>query len=119
MEKAGELLPDGLDYLICNAGVVGDHVRASEESSESVERVWRINFMGFLLSVQTALPLLRKGNAKTVLRPPSPPVCLPLSQPLQPSSPLPSPLILDRYTYEGGRGIPSAAVRRLPKRLPA
>lgn len=69
MEKAGELLPEGLDYLICNAGVVGDHVRASEESSESIERVWRINFMGFLLTVQDALPLLRMGTAKTVSRP--------------------------------------------------
>eukprot|EP00884_Botryococcus_braunii_P005594 jgi/Botrbrau1/15035/Bobra.320_2s0009.1 len=67
MEKAGELLPGGLDYLIGNAAIVGSSARASEEEAESVESVMRTNFMGFLLTVQAALPLLRKGTDKTVV----------------------------------------------------
>lgn len=64
--RAEELLPNGLDYLIANAGVVGSFERASKVSKESLVTVMNTNFISVVCLIQLCLPLLRKGNKKMV-----------------------------------------------------
>jgi NAD(P)-dependent dehydrogenase (short-subunit alcohol dehydrogenase family) len=64
--KAETLLPGGLDYLICNAGVVGYEVPPSTESGAMVAETFKVNVFGALDVIQAALPLLHKGSKKTV-----------------------------------------------------
>ncbi len=64
--KAGTLLPGGLDYLVCNAGVSGYERPPSTETGAMVAEIFKVNVFGALDVIQSALPLLHKGSKKTV-----------------------------------------------------
>ncbi len=64
--EAAKLLPFGLDYLICNAGIVSKFSKASEDKLDVIRNVLNTNFIGVIASIQEALPLLRQGTKKTV-----------------------------------------------------
>lgn len=51
----------GLDISVLNAGTC-EYVDARKFDSELVERVTRINYMGFVYGVEVSLDLLRKGR---------------------------------------------------------
>ncbi len=64
--KAESLLPGGLDYLICNAGVIEEEAAPSADSGAMVAETFKVNVFGVLDVIQAALPLLHKGSKKTV-----------------------------------------------------
>ncbi len=66
MDKLSKTLPQGLDYLICNAGVSGERISAMNETTASVLEVFNTNVFGVLEVINAALPLMRRGTVKTV-----------------------------------------------------
>jgi NAD(P)-dependent dehydrogenase (short-subunit alcohol dehydrogenase family) len=66
MQEVDSLLPEGLDYLVCNAGITGDRVNASDETPQTVRSVFDTNIFGTLTTITEAMPLLRRGHKKMV-----------------------------------------------------
>jgi NAD(P)-dependent dehydrogenase (short-subunit alcohol dehydrogenase family) len=64
--EAAKLLPSGLEYLICNAGIVTSYCKASEDSLDAIQETMKTNVLGAIATIQGALPLLRQGTKKTV-----------------------------------------------------
>lgn len=66
MDLLGKTLPNGLDYLVCNAGVEGKRMPAANESTASILEVFNTNVFGVLEVIRAALPLMRRGSQRTV-----------------------------------------------------
>jgi len=55
--------PEGIDYLLNNAGIVGP----KECTPEALAQVYNANVIGVLRVIQAFLPLVRKGKKKVVV----------------------------------------------------
>ncbi|KAK9844534.1 hypothetical protein WJX74_003700 [Apatococcus lobatus] len=62
-----KIKPDGVDYLINNAGIQEGMMPALETSAEDYNRVLRTNVVGPFLVTRAFLPLLKKKQTRTVV----------------------------------------------------
>ncbi|KAK9868943.1 hypothetical protein WJX84_006042 [Apatococcus fuscideae] len=59
--------PEGIDYIINNAGVSGDWVPALDTATENYTNVLEVNVMGPFLVTKAFLPQLAKRQTRTVI----------------------------------------------------
>lgn len=78
IQRVQEAHVGGVDYLINNAGVLGQYSRAQDQDIDDLRQVLMINVVGTFAVTKAFLPMLKSSNKKTIVNISSDAACLTL-----------------------------------------